>query len=435
MKLKVNNVPKISDSVYYTEKENKHLFLNQDLPNWVVLNQNSAYVTAMIDGERTIKDIHAELEKSGINLEINDILNLFQDLNNHGIINDDNKVIKPVTQCNTYQKSNLHIVHLQLTNACNLSCRYCFAESGKSESSVLTLDRIKEVVSEIEQISSHASYTITGGEPLKSPYSLDVLNYLYEKNKEIILLTNGLLVTEENVETIAKTCNLIKISIDGSTEEINAKTRGRGGFAKALHGYELLKKRGANVLVSMTVTKKNIHDISNMVKLFGNRLTLQPFFKAGRGTENEDLQITGREYYEALASVEGLQPMGQIGTMLNGLRGRGTTKCAMADGEIYIAENGDVYPCQMLMEDEFKGGNIDKDSIFNILDSDVFKELRNFSSLDNEECSTCHIKLLCGGACRARSYLDTGSIFKNSDFCEYEKLAYINGIFEVSEFN
>ena len=36
-----------------------------------------------------------------------------------------------------------------------------------------------------------------------------------------------------------------------------------------------------------------------------------------------------------------------------------------------------------------------------------------------------------GPACRARSYAVTGSLYKNSEFCSYEKLAYINGIFDV----
>lgn len=106
----------------------------------------------------------------------------------------------------------------------------------------------------------------------------------------------------------------------------------------------------------------------------------------------------------------------------------------MADGEISISENGDVFPCQMLAEEEFKGGNIKTDRIKDILNSEIFKEVASFSSLTNEDCSICPIKLLCGGACRARSYAETGSLFKNSEFCSYEKLAYINGIFENSEF-
>ncbi|MDD5371873.1 MAG: SPASM domain-containing protein [Sulfurimonas sp.] len=88
----------------------------------------------------------------------------------------------------------------------------------------------------------------------------------------------------------------------------------------------------------------------------------------------------------------------------------------------------------MLAEEEFKGGNIKTDRIKDILNSEIFKEVASFSSLTNEDCSICPIKLLCGGACRARSYAETGSLFKNSEFCSYEKLAYINGIFENSEF-
>ena len=126
--------------------------------------------------------------------------------------------------------------------------------------------------------------------------------------------------------------------------------------------------------------------------------------------------------------------MGGFASILERVRGRGTTKCAMADAEISISENGDVYPCQMMTDEQFKGGNIYENSISEILNSDIFQKLITFSSKTNEDCKICPIKLLCGGACRARSFYQTGDVFKNSDFCEYEKLAYINGIFENYEF-
>ncbi len=91
-------------------------------------------------------------------------------------------------------------------------------------------------------------------------------------------------------------------------------------------------------------------------------------------------------------------------------------------------------PDPFYLDDEFKGGNIRQDTIEEIINSKTFKKVSSFSSLENEDCMVCPIKLMCGGACRARSYLETGSLFKNNDFCDYEKLAYINGIFEVSEF-
>jgi radical SAM protein with 4Fe4S-binding SPASM domain len=288
-------------------------------------------------------------------------------------------------------------------------------------------------VDEINNISNNVTFHITGGEPLESPIVYDVMEYIYSKGKNIYLLTNGTLINETNIGYISKYCSQVKISIDGSSEEINSRTRGKGSLAEVRRGYDLLLREGVSVTVAMTVTKENIDDIQNMVEIFGSRLTLQPFFKAGRGSKNLDLQISGREYYEAMERVEGLQPLGQIGNMLESLRNVGSTKCAMADGEIYIAEDGNVYPCQMLMEEEFIGGNILKNTIEEILESKTFKEVREFSVLKNDECSECPIRLLCGGACRARSYMDTGSIFKNSDFCEYEKLAFVNGIFEVSK--
>lgn len=428
-------IPSLSKSIFYTSKEDKHLFLNQDLPNWLVLNQNSAYIVGLIDGIKTVKDIIETLKSQNIFLEDTKIISLFQELKNYGIINDEEFKSNKLHNCSSLKKPKLHIAHLQLTNECNLSCTYCLAESGGKYTHSLTLDKLKETIDELNNISSNISYTVSGGEPLMYPHALELIEYLYTQKKEIHLLTNGILVTKDNCKQIAKMCPNIKISIDGSTEEINAITRGKNALEGAMRGYELLLAENANVSIAMTVTKVNINDISNMVKIFGNRLSLQPFFKTGRGTENDYLEITGIEYYEALANIEGLQPLGNLGRKLENIRGRGITKCAMGDGEIAIADNGDVFPCQMLMEDEFKAGSIHENSIEEMLNSPAFKEVSSFSSLKNDECNVCPIKLLCGGSCRARSYLETGSIFKNSGFCDYEKLAYINGIFEAAEFN
>ena len=53
-------------------------------------------------------------------------------------------------------------------------------------------------------------------------------------------------------------------------------------------------------------------------------------------------------------------------------------------------------------------------------------------TVDNiEGCSTCAIKYICGGACRARSFHEGGDIMSSSPFCEYEKEAFIDGIIEI----
>lgn len=432
--LSLDFIPKLTESLFYLKKDNKHLFLNTDLPNWQVVNQNCAFIIGKIDGKKSIQNILDELKSNNILIKSNKILELFESLKQYGIVNDDVLIKQKNSLCCSVNHTNkFHLVHFKLTDECNLSCKYCYAESGASKKKTLDIEELKKVVDEVKCISTNVDYTLSGGEPFLYPNLFELMEYIHSLDNKIFLLTNGMYITEENSKKVAKLCSLIKISIDGSNEEINSITRGKNSFQSALNGFKILMSDKANVQVTMTVTQKNIGDIKNMLKLFGNRLTLQPFFKAGRGTESDEFGITGEEYYNAMASIEGFQPMARLGESLNIFRNKGTTKCAMADSEISISDNGDVYPCQMLAEDDFYGGNIKENSIKEILNSKKFQEVASFSSLTNEECKECPIKLLCGGACRARSYFESGSIFVNSDFCEYEKMAFINGIFEHAE--
>lgn len=430
----VDFIPKLTDALFYMQKDDKHLFLNTDLPNWQVVNQNSAFLIGKIDGKKNIQDIFDELSSDNIKIELNIILELFESLKQHGII--DNDILMKQKKSSSSRSLNnhhkLYAVHLKLTDECNLSCKYCYAKSG-AKKSTLPLSKLKNIVDEIHELSTNVNYTLSGGEPLLYSNIFELMEHIRSHNCAIALLTNGMYINKENVKKISQLCELIKISIDGSSEKMNSITRGKNSFKSALSGYELLLQENANVMVSMTVTKKNIHDIENMVKMFGNRLNLQPFFKAGRGAINDEFGISGIEYYEAMAKIENFQPLSKLGESLARLKNKGVTKCTVGDQEISISDNGNVYPCHMLTEDEFFGGNVNNMSIKEILNSSILKNVASFSSLINEECKVCPIKLLCGGACRARSYFESGSIFVNSDFCEYEKMAFINGIFEHSE--
>ena len=432
--MNLNNafIPKLSENIIYTTQNGKHLFLHTEIPNWVVLNTNGAYIVGLIDGKRSINDITLFLKEAGHIVDESELLTLFDSLKKHGIIN--HFVEQGALTCKE-QERKLHTVHIKLTDECNLHCKYCYAESEGTHKGFFDFSKLKAIANEVSDYVGHAEFVLSGGEPLLHPQALEFAEYLHVKNHTAHLLTNGTQITSENAPKIAQLFSLIKISIDGSCEEVNAKTRNKGSFEKSLRGFELLVENGANVLVAMTVTQANIYDVGAMVKLFGNRLTFQPFFQAGRGSENDGLGISGREYYEALANIEGVSPMGGFASILERVRGRGTTKCAMADAEISISENGDVYPCQMMTDEQFKGGNIYQQSIEEILKSKVFQKLITFSSKTNDGCKECPIKLLCGGACRARSFYQTGDVFINSDFCEYEKLAYINGIFDNYEFS
>jgi len=254
---------------------------------------------------------------------------------------------------------------------------------------------------------------------------------------DVHLLTNGVLIDNDEVaRRIAATTKLVKISIDGSTEAIHSISRGKGNFNKVTKAVDLLERNQANVLVAMTVTKKNAHDIANMSARYGSRLTLQPLFKAGRGKGTASMALSGEEYYRAMDDVDSVAPMGNLARVLEGIRGRGVKKCALADREISISETGDVYPCQLLHASEFLAGNILINSLADIyFNSVILRQMRSLNVDAIDGCSRCPIRLICAGGCRARDFYESGSVETAGEFCEYEKLAFINGILKYSNFD
>jgi radical SAM protein with 4Fe4S-binding SPASM domain len=50
-----------------------------------------------------------------------------------------------------------------------------------------------------------------------------------------------------------------------------------------------------------------------------------------------------------------------------------------------------------------------------------------------DKCKICDFKLICGGSCQARNFLENGNLNKVGDFCECDKLAIIHEIINAAE--
>lgn len=116
---------------------------------------------------------------------------------------------------------SLQDLSLYLTEQCNLNCSYCYIQ--KNFQSTLNIDQIKKAVDIFFEYCSPlepATITILGGEPLMVyPLLLETIDYVnkkFEDNVNIILFTNGTLLTPEKVDAIiAKKTVRIFVSLDG----------------------------------------------------------------------------------------------------------------------------------------------------------------------------------------------------------------------------
>lgn len=157
------------------------------------------------------------------------------------------------------------LASLQLTNACNLRCSFCYASSGKAFKNELTADEWLKV---IEQLAATgvASLTFTGGEPTivrSFPRLLMAASAMVES---VDIFTNALAWPEELVELVAACGNVdVQVSVDG-TEPHHDSLRGRkGSYAAALATIKRLAEAQVNVTVAMTVSPANVRDLSAVI--------------------------------------------------------------------------------------------------------------------------------------------------------------------------
>lgn len=420
---------KLPSNVVIKRKGRKFLFLNPSVPDYIVTNANGATALKLCNGKRTFEEINRIVSKVA-GRDTNDELQSFF----KQVASQSSLFISSDSEPYIHHSYDLHTIHLNLTNKCNLECIYCYADERNHSRDRLKLREYLDIIDSVNNICKNAEIVLTGGEPLLANYALDVAEYAKKSGNEVHILTNGTLIDEDNVQEIAEVSDLIKISMDGSTPEIHNFHRGNGSFHKAMKAVNLLVQHSAALQVSMTVTKHNINDIGAMTERFGSLLSFAPLFKAGRAKQKKGLSVTGKEYYTALCSVKGVNPLSCLCASLGKAKKQKIMKCAIGDAEISISGTGDVYPCHLLHLPQFLAGNIRQQSLESIYEtSDRLRQCRQLTVLEIKKCNKCDIRFICGGACRARAFYEKGKIDVSDDFCEYEKLAFTNGLFELHE--
>lgn len=421
---------KLPTDIMRIEKENRVLFFNPNIPSWLVTNQNGAFLLSLCDGNNSVSDIVDALEETNGIDEATKAKQFFDEAIVSGIFDNPISSTIPIKQ----EKQILNLVQFSISRNCNLNCKYCYAtDRMENKYPKMVLDDYIRVIDDITCFSEGTGFTITGGEPLLNKDVFKIAQYIRSKHSSVDLLTNGTLISPENINDIKNSFDKVSISIDGSTKEKHEFFRGKGSYSKTMRAIELLDENEIHCRLSMTVNRLNIDDVENMAAQYGNRLSFQPLFPAGNAKKSdEDLSITGKEYYEVLKNAFGVNPMGYCESTLSAARQKRRCKCAVGGTELSISETGDIYPCQLLHYPQFLIGNIHKDRISELFEtSPVIKQCSEMVVDNIEGCSSCFLKYVCGGACRARAFHECGNILTCGSFCEYEKLSFVNGIFEI----
>lgn len=151
-------------------------------------------------------------------------------------------------------------VLIDITTACNLKCKGCWAAEYGNKLN-MSYDDLNKVIQEGKALGTYV-YLYTGGEPLVRKN--DIIR-LCRENPDCLFhaFTNGTLCDDEFVKNVKEVGNLlVTISIEGNEETTDSR-RGQGTYKSTLEAMARLKANGIPFGTSLCYTKENAEVISS----------------------------------------------------------------------------------------------------------------------------------------------------------------------------
>ena len=262
------------------------------------------------------------------------------------------------------------------TMRCNLNCYGCYAGDYSREGE-LSAEEIHRILNEAEEMGIHL-VIVLGGEPFLRKDLFDI--YTEHPRMLFHVFTHGGFLDESTVERIAQLGNVSPaISLEGY-EEHTDRRRGEGHFQKVMKGVALLREAKVIFACSLTQTRENTDILASdrFIDFLIEKGTLLIWYfmclPVGRHPDMRWMPTAQQrdQLRQALARFRAAKPMLFIDFWNDG---RLTHGC-MAGGRMYFHINarGDVEPCVFC---HFASDNIKGKSLFEVLDSPFFREIRS----------------------------------------------------------
>lgn len=302
---------------------------------------------------------------------------------------------------------------LEISNICNLNCLHCY---GPFSNHIETnSEDWKNIIDELEKLGCK-EYTLSGGEPLLNPNLVrELLYYLKDKKKSVVLTTNGTLFNQLEIEDY-KRFDLIQISMDGS-QNLHDYIRGKGTYDKVCQMIMELKKDidPKKIRIMMTVNNLNVNDFKNVFEFSKNNdLNMGIERVCGVGNaEDKNINNLDKVDYKNILEFSNANNIYTNDPLMILINDKNNCACSAGADSIVIDSNLDCFMCTKY---RVSIGNVKVSKL-----SDIISNMYNNYNLGDPrelkgKCKNCEFSFSCGG-CRAAAFAKFGDIFQEDPFC------------------
>ena len=396
--------------------------------------------------------------KTGGMLEVS--IKLYNDIKKHHFNNDIRfkMVQRGLAKCNEsrdafdiqeHNTCNPNFFIIDLTNACNLNCIYCFRNYSPNEIFTINDEQLLQICSYIYQFAlnrgmKRISIQPWGGEPLLAFDKIERI-YDYFKNKDlkvnITIETNGTLITDDIARKCVDHHYNIGISIDGyeSIQNLQRPMKNNdSSFKKVVDGLFCLENAGyKNTGVICVMTSRNCNDIGQIIFFLSKELGIK-YLKINPIKANSnvsDLSLSEEQIHNALNQIiDVLESLYLEGIVVfenniyqkfinliycdrrNICQSRG---CMGGKSMISFDGNGNIFPCEMTdFKSERLGSIYSGDSLDGMIQKAMINN-RYYYNRETSHCDYCPWYIFCRGGCK------TAAKYLHGDFLKIDEVECI----------
>jgi len=304
-----------------------------------------------------------------------------------------------------------YLVDWAITPKCNLNCQHC---RGFPEGEIST-ERASRLIAEIAELRPDW-VIIEGGEPLLREDIFELLGLMRERELEVHLITNGMLITPQIIASLRQLGVKVMVSIDGATPATYEAVRNGASFERVVQSAREYAREG--LAAEIGVKRVTFIGLKPCEGFQEKLLTPEEYGEAIELTCRA-AQKTGVEFFFdepffwPIVKERGL--VAGIPAEDTGILVSSTPACIFGE-YIFIETDGDVKPCSF---SPVAFGNVNEKALVQLwnemLDSSLIKQIKDPGTRTGA-CLSCQYLRECKG-CRSRTFALTGDWFASDSVC------------------
>jgi radical SAM protein with 4Fe4S-binding SPASM domain len=278
------------------------------------------------------------------------------------------------------------IASIEPTNACGMKCIMCPRDRMKRKVGFMEINLFEKIVKQMKMNSFIVLHHF--GDPLLHPKIGEMIKICKKNKIKTFFSTNPSSLTDEKIKTILDAeLDYLHISLDGATKETYEKIRrGRADFEIALKNIEnfLKEKKKRKKSPETTIAIIRMKETKGEIEIFKKQ------WKNKKGIDNVEV----KEFITWDGTREDITQLGD--KYSKKFEREYYYPCIWPWGKLTILWDGKVVPCCFDYDAKLVLGDLNKQSLKEIWDSEKMKELRKQtlenSFPENHLCENCKEK-------------------------------------------